>query len=425
MRRRLALTVVAVTTMVVIAFLLPLVFLVRAVVADRATGAAEQEARSLAGVLAAVRNPSSTSQVLDQLNADGRRRASVILPDGTRLGAAVAIPAARLADARSGRAFTFDGGAERVVVTPVRTSDADLLVVAVAVPEDELRRGVTGAAAALTALAVVLVGLGVVLSDRLARSTIRAMSALGEVTAQLRHGDLAARADVDGPPEVAELAQGVNALATQIEVLLEAEREDVADLSHRLRTPLTALQLEVERLPDDDDRGRLLGSVERLTDEVTALIATARQPRSARPAGGERADLVEVVDRRVAFWSVLARQQHRTLRWARPDGSMSVPVAAEELTAAVDALLANVFHHAPEARLIDVVVSGPAPAVLLVDDDGPGFALDRPDARGSSTGGSSGLGLDIVRRCADATGGSLVLGRSPLGGARAEVRFGP
>ena len=88
MRIRLAATVLAVTAMVTIAFLVPLAAVVRVVAVDRALSAADQESRSLAGILAAVDNANSITAVLAQLNAGNQRSAAVFLADGTRLGAA-------------------------------------------------------------------------------------------------------------------------------------------------------------------------------------------------------------------------------------------------------------------------------------------------------------------------------------------------
>ena len=63
--------------------------------------------------------------------------------------------------------------------------------------------------------------------------------------------------------------------------------------------------------------------------------------------------------------------------------------------------------------------------VLVVEDSGHGFADDSAMERGESGGGSTGLGLDIVHRAAERTGGGVKIGASALGGARVEVVFGP
>jgi signal transduction histidine kinase len=151
-----------------------------------------------------------------------------------------------------------------------------------------------------------------------------------------------------------------------------------------------------------------------LEDELESIINSARLGVDAR--GTERTDLAEVLADRLAFWSVLAEDQQRP--WAVSGGEQPIPVALADgdLIGVVDALIGNVFAHTPEGTAFRVTVSA---AGLLVDDAGPGIA-DPASAvrRGVSGAGSTGLGLDIVRRVAEATGGHLEIGRGPLGGAR-------
>jgi len=422
-RNRLALTVLAVTGMVTIAFLLPLAVLIRVVAADRALSGAEQEARSLAGVLAVVGDSASTAAVLDQLNAGSPRSATVWMPDGTRIGAVLDPPAPELALARSGRAFTSTGGGGRRVWVPVRRSDGAITVAAVSVPGAVLRRGVTRAWAILVLLGLALVLLGVAVADRLARAMVVPIEDLGRVTNRLQEGDLDARVVPAGPPEVAAVGHTVNRLAARIGELLAGEREAAADLSHRLRTPLTALQLEAEGLADPGERARLSAAVGELTGAVTAVIREARQAPAARPAAP--VDLGEAVTARMAFWSVLAEDQRR--RWSLDVDApgLLVTVPADELGAAVDSLLANVFVHTPERTAFRVAVERVgAGAALVIEDDGPGFPPGALPIRGRSGAGSTGLGLDIARATAERTGGGLRLATRPSGGARVELVFG-
>jgi signal transduction histidine kinase len=89
---------------------------------------------------------------------------------------------------------------------------------------------------------------------------------------------------------------------------------------------------------------------------------------------------------------------------------------ASEVILVVDALLGNVFSHTPDGTAFRVSVSASG---LLVDDAGPGIPdPQRAVTRGFSGAGSTGLGLDIVRRAAETVRGQLVIERSPLGGAR-------
>ena len=97
-------------------------------------------------------------------------------------------------------------------------------------------------------LGLVLIGLSLLVADRLARTITRPITDLARGADRLAHGDLTTRVRPDGPAEVREVGAAINLLAGRIGELLAGERESVADLSHRLRTPVTVLRLEVESL---------------------------------------------------------------------------------------------------------------------------------------------------------------------------------
>ena len=426
MRARLAATVLAVTAMVTIAFLVPLGYVVRVVAADRAMSAAEQESRSLASALAAVGNAGSIATFVAQQNAGNAREAAVFLANGTRIGASVVVPGPELRLAREGRAFTASGGNGRRVWVPVRLADGTTTAAVVFVPQHLLTKGVYKAWIVLGTVGLLIVLIGVVLADRLAHSMVVSMEELRRVTERLHQGDLDARVEPRGPVEVVEVGNAVNELARRIGELLVGEREAAADLSHRLRTPLTALQLEADGLRDPDERSRMASAVHDLTDAVTAVIRQAREPRPPRRAV-PASDLLRIIRTRLEFWSVLAEDQRRAWHLDALPGVVAVGVAPDELSAVVDALLANVFAYTPEgtAFRVAVVPRNGGGGVLVVEDRGPGFNAPSLDVRGKSGAGSTGLGLDIVRRTAEASGGSMRLGRPTERGAAVVVEFGP
>ena len=245
------------------------------------------------------------------------------------------------------------------------------------------------------------------------------------MTHELRGGALDQRVEPSGPPEVREVGLAVNLLADRIGDLLRAEREAAADVSHRLRTPLTALRLSVEHLQDGGDAARVAHDLDALEHSVDDVIRETRRPVAAVDP---RCDLVAAVEARSAFWSVLAEEQHRRLDVTLPAGPAWVGIAAHEVDATLDGLLNNVFAHTVAGSPLAVsVVADPAGGWLLsVADGGAGFGTSPPDAPGEGRRrGSTGLGLDIARRSAERSGGSLRTSRSALGGALVELRFGP
>jgi signal transduction histidine kinase len=279
---------------------------------------------------------------------------------------------------------------------------------------------VAGSWALLAAIGAALVGLSLLIADRLGRRLVGSVTALAATADRLAAGDTTARMNPSGPPEVRRVGAELNRLAARIEELLLAEREEVASLAHRLRTPLTALRLDVDALTDHGEQARLVAGVETLRREVDELIRTARRP--LRSGVHPHADLTAIVVERARFWSVLAEDSGRRLEVEAPADELRVAVPEADLTAALDALLDNVFSHTPDATPLRVMAARtPEGAVLIVEDGGPGLG-DAALRRGGSTG-STGLGLDIARRTAEAAGGTLRVGASNLGGALVELAF--
>jgi signal transduction histidine kinase len=218
------------------------------------------------------------------------------------------------------------------------------------------------------------------------------------------------------------VAAGLNHLAERIQHLVWAEREAVADLSHRLRTPLTALRLDADGLPDRY-AARIVSHVDALDRAVTALIEETRM----RASGPGACNAAAVVAERIAFWAALAEEQGRPTSVAIAPGPIAVGASRSDLAACLDALLGNVFSHTTDGTPYHVRLEAKpgGGAVLTVADAGPGFGASDPLARGASTGGSTGLGLDIARQTARASGGSLNIGSARPHGALVVVTLGP
>ncbi|MFF3213406.1 ATP-binding protein [Streptomyces sp. NPDC002886] len=443
MRRSLAGVALAVTSMVALSFLIPLAALVMSLVKEQSVTAAEQRAAALAPVLALTTDPSALRESAASL--DAAEYVVVHLPDEPALGTSRA-PAALLERAEQGResiSQRMSGG--WICLQPVVLPGDQVAVIENFVPEEELTRGVTASWTVMLLLAVGLVGGSVLVADRLGAKVVRSSKRLAHASQALGRGNLDARVDPMGPRELREAGIAFNTMAHRMTELLAVERELVADLSHRLRTPLTALHLATERMAGSPESARVEAAVCALETELRAIITAARTPLAVGPMGqgmlgpetggthratnpgpaGPRCEAADVVRRRTAFWAVLAEQQDRPCSLDLTQEPAAVGLSEDDVAAVVDALIGNVFRHTPPGTAFAVRVARTAQAVeLVVEDEGPG--IPEPDqalSRGSSTG-SSGLGLDIARRAGSVTGGSVRIARGPRGGARITVVFG-
>jgi signal transduction histidine kinase len=416
--RRIVLLTLAVTSLVVIAFLVPLLSLVRDVAANRATIRATVQAQTAASLVDVVGEQALT----DTLQSEPTTTVFQF-PSG-QLGAAAPRDADvnRVATERTAVTVAVPGGGIAVLVPVLGATGGTTAVVRTFVSQDELYRGAGRASLALVVLGLVLLAAAALVASVIGRGLVRPLLSVADTADTLRGGDLSARATPADPAEVRRIADALNGLADRIKDLLQQEREAAADLSHRLRTPLTALRLDAEGLRDQEEAERVLASVAGVERMVSHVIAQARRP--SRETGAV-ADAAAVVRERVEFWSVLAEEQERPVRQELPDGPVPVPVGADDLGAAIDALLGNIFAHTPVGTGFAVSVRpGPVPAVV-VEDAGAGIEDPALLVRGRSGGSSTGLGLDIVRRTAEEAGGRLDLSAAQPSGLRAVVWLGP
>jgi signal transduction histidine kinase len=422
MRRQVVALVTATTLLVLIAFLIPLTVLLRTLASDRALSDGTREAQNIAA-LVAVTEPDQLAAALAVVNQRSSRELGLVLSGGATFGEPARGSAQALALAQQGRSFTTDVPGGREIYVPV-DSAAGRAVVWAFVPDALLRRGVPAATAVSIGLGVALLLLTVWLADRLARGTVRPVRAMAGTALALGTGDLSARAPESGPREVREVGRALNLLAERIGELLAAERESVADLSHRLRTPLTALRLDADGVADPELRARLIADMDELQRQTDEIIHAAR--RHVREGIQARCDATAVVAERTAYWSVLFEDQERPFTVSLPDGPSYVRLSAQDLGAAVDALLQNALAHTPRGTAVQVAVSQHVDgrSRVSVGDAGPGLPAGA-DRRGVSTAGSTGLGIDIARRTAEAAGGRLELGTAPEGGAAITMELGP
>ncbi len=239
------------------------------------------------------------------------------------------------------------------------------------------------------------------------------------------------------PDEVAPLADALNALLARLARSLDGQRAFVADAAHELRSPLTALKLQLtllERAPDDAARraaqAELARGIERSARLVEQLLALARSEPGAPPAPAQRVDLAELAREVMADTVPLALQRGSALD-LQATGAVPVEGDAVALRLLLRNLIDNALRHSPPGTPVAVGVERLGDqAVLRVDDAGPGIppddrerVFDRFYRRSATPAEGSGLGLAIVRSIAERHGGTVALDRSPQSGLRAELRL--
>jgi two-component system OmpR family sensor kinase/two-component system sensor histidine kinase QseC len=239
------------------------------------------------------------------------------------------------------------------------------------------------------------------------------------------------------PDEVAPLASALNSLLGRLRSALDSQREFVADAAHELRSPLTALKLQLRLLRQaGDDAARataidaVAAGVERAARLIEQLLTLARSEPGAAPAAREPVELGELARETLAAMHPFAHDRGSELAL---DAARPVVIEGERsaLAAALRNLVDNAIRYAPPGSRIDVGVgSDDGAAWLRVDDAGPGIpaaererVVDRFYRRAASGEEGSGLGLAIVRSVADRHGATLSLDDSPAGGLRATLRF--
>jgi signal transduction histidine kinase len=264
------------------------------------------------------------------------------------------------------------------------------------------------------------------LSVRLARWVSRPLSTLDASARRLGEGVLDERVDIGaGPPEARRLAATFNTMAARTEALVHGHRAVIADVSHQLRTPLTALRLRLDVLAAgaEGDTAAELGAAQeeiaRLSRLVDGLLAVARAEQTTPRPTAVRVD--EVVAERVAAWSPVAEERDVRLTAVSEGPAPTVALGAGHLEQILDNLIANAVDAVPAGGSVTIDHHAAGDSVrVFVRDDGPGMTdeakavafhrFGNPQARGT------GLGLAIVHRMVTVNGGTVRLEDTPGGG---------
>ncbi|WP_306335075.1 cell wall metabolism sensor histidine kinase WalK [Streptomyces sp. KL118A] len=273
------------------------------------------------------------------------------------------------------------------------------------------------------------------------RRGLRPLESMARDADAIAAGDRAGHvAPADDDTEVGRLGLALNTMLAVERTTQDRLRRFVADASHELRTPVTAVLGYADlhhqgalALPEQRERAMngITTEALRMQRLVDDLLLLARLD-SAPVRGRSSVDLSVVVRDAVSAAQVVAPDSPVTVR---TEGGATVHGDAEQLRRVVDNLLSNVRRHTPSGTAAQVTLSTAAPAAphvtLTVADEGPGIpdeALPRVFDRfyrgdPAHSGDGSGLGLAIVAAVADAHGGSVAVAAAPGEGTRVTVRL--
>jgi len=336
----------------------------------------------------------------------------------------------------------------------IKVNDQQLGVVAVPANPPPVSVALRVIGPALTWFGLGLLVVGATLTALLVfRPAHKRLRDLEQAAHGLGEGRTDVRASEKGGDEVTSLARTFNRMAVDLDTrakqLAESDRvrrQLLADVSHELMTPLSAIRGYVETLGmsnvplDPSTRARYLGIVEEETHKLEAIIGDLLD--LARLEGGGDTLKIEAVAVEDLFNRVADRHQpslrdrNITLEVQIETDTPRIRADAARLEQALQNVAANAIRHTPSGGRITLLASRDGDLVCIrVRDTGPGIpaehlprVFDRfykvdVSRAGTAVPSGSGLGLSIVRAIIERHGGSVVATNAPEGGASFELRL--
>jgi signal transduction histidine kinase len=299
---------------------------------------------------------------------------------------------------------------------------------------DAVQREVRNDVIALIGVGLIALLLGLAVAWLLAGSLAKPMRGLASSARRVAHGDLDARADVEGSTEQREVATAFNEMTARLGRSLRAQREFVANASHQLRTPLTGLRLRLEAASAKTDEPGVrdeLAAAEDETERLARLLAellTLAGERE-RPAP-QPVDVGEVAHGAYERWRRPARRSGHLLSVEEGD-PVEVRASTEDVGTMLDNLIENALRYSPAGGRVTIGWEADGRRVRIgVEDQGPGIdeaererVFERFYRGSASRGGEkgTGLGLNVVEALARRWEGDASLTNRADGGARAEI----
>ena len=274
----------------------------------------------------------------------------------------------------------------------------------------------------LSAIAIALIGLGVLLVFRLARWVLSPVRRLDEAMVAIERGEMDTRVAEDtGPPELRRMTRVFNGMADEIERVMTRQQEFALNASHELRNPLNALLLRVEHLATglgDDWREDVEETREegrRMARILETLLGLARGGRSDSTISA--VDLATLAARRTDAWRDVAGQRGIALRRVG-DGSVMSVTDRTILESALDAVIDNAVKFSPPGSTVEIGAGRDGEVCrITVRDQGPGLTEEQAAAAAdrfwrsddSRSVPGSGLGLAIATDLLASVGGELAV----------------
>lgn len=458
MKWRLVTALLSLTIVVLAVQDIPLIQYLRTVETERITTALERDSFVIAGRASETlesNSPEGLTYVQDAISKYGNESSARVVvvdvngvavadsesPDtiGTSFLSRPEISEALAGTVSIGRRFSTTANQELLyVAVPVlhgsQTRGAVRITFPASVVDDAVNQRLRGisSVAGITLLVSALVAL------LLALGITRRLSNLKNVTEEFTKGNYKVRAEINGgAPEIRSLARSFNTMADQLDKLIAQQKAFAGDASHQLRTPLTALQLRLERATEmlaTDPAGAAdrieaaMVETDRLQRLVEGLLVLSRSENADKIAG-DKCDAAQIARERFENWEALASEQGIELILDVPDTAMifAIPGALEQV---IDNYVDNALEIIPTNSKLTLQISIDSEFTKVsVIDEGPGipeadiakafnrFWRARSDAHGS------GLGLAIVDRLATASGGRAELVNLSPKGLSADAYF--
>jgi len=386
-RRRLTRSSVLIALAAVLVLGIPLAVVDAARVDGDVTGRLEREADAVAGVV---------DDRLERGQLVSAAEIALLVHHGHRITVV------------SGRRPVVAGARLTGGVISARSGTSGAATVVAAAPRSEVRDRVLRSWLLIAGLGAVGVGLAFALAATQARRLSRPLEVVAEGSERLGEGDFSVRVPDAGVPEIDAIARALGRSAERIARLVGREREFSSNVSHQLRTPLTALRLRLEEAQRGEDPGAVaeelaaaVREADRLEATVADLLAYARADSEGRR---EAINLDADVAAHVATWQPVVARAGRRLVLER-DGAARVGASRGTVGQVLDVLLENALAHGAGTIRVHIA-SEPGWGAVVVEDAGAG---------------GTGIGLHLARALAVADGGTLHLTRQVP--ARLELRL--